>query len=538
MLKNLLLLSLSVALQSNLWAGEICNNGGNLVVFSNYEGGVLNISVDVDIANLAIGIVTYEAVTVNFSGAFVGSINQVIFSGFNAPQINGLSGIVPIIYSATTNNIGIASYLGNNQAFINIPLVNCITAGSGCTNSTEDTGGGNSSNQIVQFFLSELNNGSLLHSHTTQYEAFTGAETIALSQGGNCCVSEPTTTPNPIYTGGDTYDFIPDEANLCDGPVTLDLSFYPVLFQPDLYPGYVWSDGQTGPIVTFSEPGTYSFYVGDYCHYDEATYLRDTIVIVECCITPLPPLVVENVSVCQNAVAGSLEALPNIGGSITWYANAALTQVLAQSNFYTPSTTQSGTFTVYVTENSDGCISESNEAQYTVWPLPVVATVPSGTVELLEGDSLSISSLSTTGNLWSTGDVGPEITVDTSGVYSLVVTDINGCVDSTRVIVELIMPDSSVLVEEPMLFIPNAFTPNNDGVNDVFRVSGSGIETFEMAIFNRWGETVFEANDIDAVWVGGKNDYFVNDGIYHYRAIYSGHSLQQKTVTGHILMLR
>jgi gliding motility-associated-like protein len=167
-----------------------------------------------------------------------------------------------------------------------------------------------------------------------------------------------------------------------------------------------------------------------------------------------------------------------------------------------------------------------------------VATVPSGTVELQEGDTLSIASASNTGNLWSTGAIEAEITVDTSGVYSLEVTDNNGCVDSTQVIVELIVPDITVVFEEPMLFIPNAFTPNNDGVNDVFRVSGIGIETFEMAIFNRWGETVFETNDLNAVWVGGKEEYFASDGIYHYQAIYSGTSSQQKTMTGHILMLR
>ena len=50
---------------------QLCNTNGNVVIFSNYDGGTLNINVDVNIPNLKIGIVSYEAVEINLSGTYV-----------------------------------------------------------------------------------------------------------------------------------------------------------------------------------------------------------------------------------------------------------------------------------------------------------------------------------------------------------------------------------------------------------------------------------------------------------------------------------
>ena len=52
------------------------------------------------------------------------------------------------------------------------------------------------------------------------------------------------------------------------------------------------------------------------------------------------------------------------------------------------------------------------------------------------------------------------------------------------------------------LYVPNAFTPNSDGTNDTFGAKGDGIIEFNIQIFNRWGELVFESNDINKVWDG------------------------------------
>ena len=66
------------------------------------------------------------------------------------------------------------------------------------------------------------------------------------------------------------------------------------------------------------------------------------------------------------------------------------------------------------------------------------------------------------------------------------------------------------------LVIPNVFTPNGDGVNDLYFVSSKGLTEFNMTILNRWGNVVFESNDAQTVWDGTSNGVNCTDGTYFY----------------------
>ena len=66
------------------------------------------------------------------------------------------------------------------------------------------------------------------------------------------------------------------------------------------------------------------------------------------------------------------------------------------------------------------------------------------------------------------------------------------------------------------LVIPNVFTPNGDGVNDLYFVSSKGLTEFNMTILNRWGNVVFESNDAQTVWDGTSNGVKCTDGTYFY----------------------
>ena len=341
---------------------NICDINGNVMIFSNYEGGVLNVIVDQNIPNLKIGICTYEATEVNFSGPFVGNISEVIYAGFNglnnsncgnniySTNINSVPSNIVSIFSSTTNNIAATTYLGEPAGAGLAPLVNCMTGAEGCTNG--NAGGGNSSPQIVQYFLSEFGAGSSLFAHFTQYNCFNG--NYSLSAGGNCCLQTPVTPPNPIYAGGSNYNFIlPEDTLLCGSSVTIDLSFYQVLYQPPTYPGYVWSDGTTGPIINITQPGTYSFTVGDYCHYGN-NLLTDTIIVLPCCSQPPAPLVTSNINYCVGDNIQPLNAIAQNGGTLTWYGDASLNNVLASGNNYLP-ILNNGINNFYVTETEAGC---------------------------------------------------------------------------------------------------------------------------------------------------------------------------------------
>lgn len=98
--------------------------------------------------------------------------------------------------------------------------------------------------------------------------------------------------------------------------------------------------------------------------------------------------------------------------------------------------------------------------------------------------------------------------------------------------------------EDFQVFIPNSFTPNNDGNNDVFKIEGSAIDTeqFRLVIFNRWGDIIFESRDIDTVWVGDMQNgayYYAPEGIYTYTLkIKSVHETNAREMTGTISLIR
>ena len=134
--------------------------------------------------------------------------------------------------------------------------------------------------------------------------------------------------------------------------------------------------------------------------------------------------------------------------------------------------------------------------------------------------------------LWSNGEDLPEITVYDAGMYILEVkSDHCTLVDSTQVIGK-----SGYSV----LFLPNTFTPNHDGVNDIFSGIGTDITYFNMRIFNRWGAMIFETADMEKGWDGSYKGEIVPDGIYCYVIRYSTPSSfdQQFKKEGYVLLLR
>jgi gliding motility-associated-like protein len=429
------LASLCCIFAIQLRAQSICNASGNVMIYSNYEGGNLTIDVDVNIPNLKIGICTYEAVAVNITGAFAGNVTQVIYAGFEglnntscgpsigSVSVTGVPASIVTTYTTTDGNTAIANFMGDTLQFMSFPLVNCMVGAEGCGQTA--SGGGNSSPQIVQFFLSEFGAGSLLYAHYTDYICFPTA-TLLVSNGGNCCLQTPSTAPNPIYRPGATYDFISsDDTLLCSGAITIDLSFYPVLFQPTAYPGYVWSDGTTGPIITITQPGVYSFTVGDYCHGSWSTLLTDTLVVLPCCslTNSTATAVAAN---CFGAASGSAFAAPGSGDPPFTY------------NWF-PSGGTSATATGLIAGNYFCIIADSSGCRDTVTTVITEPTALAATINtvntLCPGDNSGAATVTASGGTpgyqysWNTVPVQTTSAVSalTAGSYAVTITDLNGC---------------------------------------------------------------------------------------------------------------
>jgi gliding motility-associated-like protein len=137
--------------------------------------------------------------------------------------------------------------------------------------------------------------------------------------------------------------------------------------------------------------------------------------------------------------------------------------------------------------------------------------------------------------LWQDGSKKDSLTVNQSGTFWVQLTDHYGCIkrDSVNITVQG--------CDECSLYIPTAFTPNNDGLNDIFRVkpqcANIGLTGFTLKIYNRWGQLVFLCKDINKGW-DGRYKGQVLPGTYVYSVEYSfkqDNPIQQK---GTIVVVR
>ena len=108
--------------------------------------------------------------------------------------------------------------------------------------------------------------------------------------------------------------------------------------------------------------------------------------------------------------------------------------------------------------------------------------------------------------------VALRITLEDTTTFVVVVTDSIGCTYTDSVRVACISVDCG----KPNIFIPNAFTPNDDGKNDMLCFSGEWVSEFHIAIFTRWGEKVYESDNMSECWDGRYRNNWCMAGVYVY----------------------
>ena len=96
----------------------------------------------------------------------------------------------------------------------------------------------------------------------------------------------------------------------------------------------------------------------------------------------------------------------------------------------------------------------------------------------------------------------------------------------------------NVVCGKPNIFIPNAFTPNNDGKNDQLCFSGDWVQEFHIAIFTRWGEKVYESDDMNACWDGRFRNNWCMPGVYVYHCRITCQDGQTGQFKGDITLIR
>lgn len=139
--------------------------------------------------------------------------------------------------------------------------------------------------------------------------------------------------------------------------------------------------------------------------------------------------------------------------------------------------------------------------------------------------------------VWSTGSEEESISVTLPGEYTFTAIDQYGCTFLDTVVVTHLATTNGEAI------IPNVFSPNGDGKNDVFEVRGLGVQEFSMEVYNRWGQKMYETNSPVRGWKGqvdNESDLPVPDGTYFYIVSYRDLCSDDPDVSkaGHVTLLR
>lgn len=334
---------------------QICNPNGNIVIFSNYDGGYLNINVDVNIPNLKIGVVSYEAVEVTFSGPYVNNITGIEYAGYN----NGSNTACGASIATTSFNGGPGGVTPNIEF---VPPVTYndpngyiyIDCGYSCGSSNQ--GGCNTAAQIYAYFESVF--AGTVYTHETQYGCWSGTQNI--SDGGNCCAAPPGPPTPPVA------EFSLSANAICAGECvnfTDQSTNAPTSWEWDFSPNQPNTSTLQNPTVCFDAPGTYQITL--IVSNDDG---NDTIT---------HPLTVSGV---ETAVSVSGITITSAATNATWqWINCTTNTAIAgaTSASFTPSA--NGSYAVVVTQN--GC-SDTSECT-------AITTV--GLDQLTAGDLMTVA---------------------------------------------------------------------------------------------------------------------------------------------------
>lgn len=297
---------------------------------------------------------------------------------------------------------------------------------------------------------------------------------------------------------------------------------------------YLWSTGETGTSIQDLARGSYSVTVTD----SKGCVLVKEFIISD--PTSFTFSVIQQADTCSKGVG---IVTINVNGTTPPYSYQFENNPATGNNVYTSAVGDSSLY-LKITDN-DGCWLDTSFVVNNIVNDSIFAffTTDTNIVDVLypfvyfTNASQNYSSYT-----WSLPGISPntpafQFEFPDTGLYPVTIRayDINGCFDEYTAYISVIA--------QFIAYIPNTFTPNNDGVNDSFIIRGNGIDeqTFEMDIYDRWGEKVFSTTDFANGWDGsirGRDKLTTDSGIYTYRILVQDIYGNPHKFTGRILLLR
>ena len=296
--------------------------------------------------------------------------------------------------------------------------------------------------------------------------------------------------PNPII--------ISDEVNICDGDsVLIELNFDPS------FNSFLWNNNDTDLLTYASDSGSFFVTVTDTNGCSKASNIINVNIYSDV--------------IADFSVHGTCISQPSLFINQSIYDSEQLSQIYwnIEGNYF------SGDSIYYIfdavglhnvslgIQTLEACFdSISKTVKINDNPLADFDYSPKDVSILNPQVNFFNTSINALPLSWDFGDnsfdisANPVHTYSAPGIYDvlLVVLDSNQCIDSIY--------KEVIVYYDFILHVPNAFTPNEDSDNDVFGAQGIRMEkyqSFELIIFNSWGEKVYQTNDISKPWDGGDN---------------------------------
>ena len=409
------------------------------------------------------------------------------------------------------------------------------------------------------------NTGAFLSGQTTTAPSVSGAGAYTFTAyNGNCSVSDIVNVSEllyPVATWSDSVYFCTGES------IILDPQSNATAFE--------WAiDGSTSPTLPINSGGNYSVLL-----YNDFCSIAESIIAYE--VSPPNLYLGQDQFLCIGETAtinSNYTGLWNIGGisnQITTTSTGTYSQSLntlgcistddVNITFQSPPIVFLGNDTTIC----DGTILTLDAGAPGTWNTGILATLlpisAPGNYSVIVNDGVCISldsinvymdyapidvlpdsvihcsdlpiTLNAGENLaetfsWSTSETSASITPPVTGTYTLIAT--NYCGTRTE--------NVEILYEkcEFTLFIPNSFTPNNDGINDVWFPVFDQLDEIKIAVFDRWGKMVFEGTKLDFIWTGNISggEYYAPNGVYAYKILYKSKFGDDEIIYGNIVMSR
>jgi len=299
---------------------------------------------------------------------------------------------------------------------------------------------------------------------------------------------------------------------------------------------YQWNTGQNTASISVSPSITTTYVITGYnisgfTDTDSVTVFVNPLPIVTATSTPA--------TICPGATS-QLQA----GGAYTyvWSSNIPDISLNGQYNLPNPLVSPLAS-TVYTVKGTDtnSCVNTANTpVNISPLPTPMILINPNPVSVFSPNVHIYDGSISSTSWFWDLGDGNTSTDADFYHTYSdldtgrylvrLTVSNVFGCIDSTSKWA-IVRPDGT-------FYIPNAFSPNGDGFNDIFKAYGMNVHEFEMYIYDRWGKVIFNTKNIDEGWNGKYANELLPTGVYAYAIFYIDAVGIKKKVSGSITLIR